>query len=99
MSPRPSRRSAPFMSRMVRESVLEATWKPMRDGKFALMTPVITFTEGRWVARMMWIPTALDFWARLISEVSTSGRGGDHQVGELVDDDDDVGKGPGPVVR
>ena len=60
------------MSRMVRESVLEATWKAMRDGKFALITPVMTFTEGRWVARMMWMPTARDFWARLISEVSTS---------------------------
>ena len=31
---------------------IEATLKEMRAGKFALMTPVITLTEGRCVARI-----------------------------------------------
>ena len=44
----------------------------MRLGKFALMRPVITFTEGRWVARSRWIPIARAFWASIASGVSTS---------------------------
>src|SRR5438067_6393375 len=56
MSPSPSRRSAPIASRMVRESVREVTWKEMRAGKLALMRPVMTSTEGRWVARIRWMP-------------------------------------------
>ncbi len=52
------------MSSTVRESVFEATWKAMRDGKFALITPVMTSTEGRWVASTRWIPTARAIWAR-----------------------------------
>ncbi len=38
------------MSSTVRESVLLATWNAIRDGKFALITPVITSTDGRCVA-------------------------------------------------
>ena len=64
MSPWPSRFSAPFMSSTVRESVLLATWKAIREGKLALMTPVITSTDGRWVASTRWIPTARAIWAR-----------------------------------
>src|SRR2546425_9386341 len=41
-----------FWSRIVRESVFEATWNAMRAGKFALMRPVSTSTEGRCVARI-----------------------------------------------
>ena len=63
MSPFPSRASAPFWSRIVRESVLDATRKAIRVGKFALMRPVITFTDGRWVATIKWIPIARAFWA------------------------------------
>ena len=33
------------------ESVRLATMKAIRVGMFALIKPVITFTEGRWVAR------------------------------------------------
>jgi len=36
----------------------------MRAGKFALIVPVMTFTEGRWVAMIMWMPVARESWAR-----------------------------------
>ena len=39
-------------SRIVRESVRVGTWNAIRDRKFALITPVITSTEGRCVATM-----------------------------------------------
>ena len=58
MSPRPISVSAPLASRIVRESTCEATWKAMREGRFALITPVITLTEGRWVAMIRWMPAA-----------------------------------------
>jgi len=34
----------------VRLSIFEVTWKAMRVGKFALIVPVMTSTDGRWVA-------------------------------------------------
>jgi len=71
MSPAPSRASAPNWSRMVRESTLEETWKEMRVGKLALMTPVMTSTEGRWVAMMRWIPAARAIWASRARDSST----------------------------
>ena len=43
---------------MVRESIMAATRKATRAGKFALMVPVMIFVVGRWVAMMAWIPTA-----------------------------------------
>ena len=72
MSPSPRRRSAPIASRIVRESVRDVTWNEMRAGKFALMRPVITSTEGRCVAITRWIPTARAIWASRASELSTS---------------------------
>ncbi len=72
MSPRPSRASAPFWSRIVRESTFCDTWKAMRLGKFALMMPVMTFTEGRWVARIRWMPTARAICASRWIDSSTS---------------------------
>ncbi len=72
MSPRPSSCSAPLPSSTVRESTLEATWKAMRVGKLALMSPVTTSTEGRWVAMIRWMPTARAIWASRTSEVWTS---------------------------
>jgi hypothetical protein len=72
MSPFPRRASAPFWSRIVRESVLEETRKAIRQGKLALISPVITFTEGRWVATMRWIPMARAFWARRVRGLSIS---------------------------
>ena len=49
---------------MVRESILDDTWKAIRDGMLALIRPVITSTDGRWVARIRWMPAARAFWAR-----------------------------------
>src|SRR5713226_8131655 len=49
MSPRPSSCSAPLLSRIVRESVFDETRNEMREGRLALMSPVITSTDGRWV--------------------------------------------------
>ena len=64
--------SAPLVSRMVRESTCEATWKAMREGRLALMTPVMTFTDGRCVAMMRWMPAARASWARRAMLVSIS---------------------------
>ena len=60
------------MSRMVRESTWEATAKAMREAMFALMVPVMTFTDGRWVATTRWMPVARASWARRQMEVSNS---------------------------
>ena len=38
------------MSRMMRDSILDATAKAMREGMFAFITPVIMSAEGRCVA-------------------------------------------------
>ncbi len=62
MSPNPRSVSAPDWSRIVRESNWEITLKETRDGKFALITPVSTSTEGRWVAKIRWIPAARAIW-------------------------------------
>ena len=72
MSPRPRSRSAPLPSRMTRESTFDETLKAMRDGRFALMTPVRTSVEGRCVATTRWMPTARAFCARRTTDSSTS---------------------------
>ena len=72
MSPWPSRLSAPCWSRMTRESVWLETANAIRDGTFALIIPVITSTEGRWVASTRWMPTARDFCASRMTQSSTS---------------------------
>ena len=46
----PSSRSAPGTSRMTRLSVWLVTAKAIRAGKLALISPVMTSTDGRWVA-------------------------------------------------
>ncbi len=83
--------SAPGVSMITRESIPVATLNAMRFVMFALMRPVTTFELGRWVATMRWIPAAR-------AELGdTHNRGLDvlarnhHEVGELVDDDDEVG--------
>ena len=63
MSPCPRSCSAPISPRIVRESIFEVTWNEIRVGKFALMVPVITSTDGRWVARITWMPAARAIWA------------------------------------
>ena len=72
MSPRPISWFAPGESNIVRESIIEATLNAMRAGKFALMTPVMMFVEGRCVAIIMWMPTARASWAMRAIGVSTS---------------------------
>ena len=72
MSPAPSSDSAPFWSRITRESVCEETAKAIREGTFALIMPVITSTRGLWVASTRWMPTARAFCARRMIESSTS---------------------------
>ena len=72
MSPWPSSDSAPFWSRITRESVCEHTAKAIRDGTLALIMPVMTSTRGDCVASTRWMPTARAFWARRMIESSTS---------------------------
>ena len=72
MSPLPMRRSAPGWSRMTRLSAREDTEKAMRLGMLALITPVMTSTDGRWVAMTRWMPTARAIWAMRTMESSTS---------------------------
>jgi hypothetical protein len=57
---------------MVRLSTRAATRNEMRDGKLALIKPVITSTEGRCVARIRWMPTARAICARRVIASSTS---------------------------
>jgi hypothetical protein len=57
---------------MVRESILEVTWKLIRVGRFALMTPVMTSTDGRCVAMIRWMPAARAFCASRWIRNSTS---------------------------
>ena len=89
MSPLPSSASAPFWSRMVRLSTFDATRNAIRLGKLALMRPVITFTDGRWVARIRWMPMARAFCASMRERRLDLALHRHHQVGELVDDDHD----------
>ena len=72
MSPRPSSRSAPGWSRITRLSTCEATAKAMRAGKLALIRPVTTSTDGRWVAITRWMPVARAICARRVMMRSVS---------------------------
>ena len=68
---------------------LAETAKAIRLGTFALIMPVITSTDGRWVASTRWMPTARDFCASRMIGLDRL-RADHHQVGELVDDDEQV---------
>ena len=57
---------------MVRLSILEVTWNEMRVGKFALMVPVMTSTDGRCVARITCRPAARAIWASRCTAPSMS---------------------------
>ena len=89
MSPLPTSFSAPIWSRITRLSVAEETAKASRAGMFALMSPVMMFTDGRCVATTRWMPTARAIWASRQIDSSTSRARDHHEVGELVDDDED----------
>ena len=90
MSPMPSSDSAPFWSRITRESVCELTAKAIRDGTLALIMPVMTSTRGRLRGEH---EVDADR-ARLLRDpddrVLDVGRRDHHQVGELVDHAEDV---------
>ena len=92
MSPLPSSCSAPLPSRIVRESVFDDTRNEMRDGRLALIRPVMTSTDGPLRredqvdadgARHLRQPA--DRFLDLVARHH-------HQVGQLVDDDDDEGQ-------
>ncbi|OPZ59046.1 MAG: hypothetical protein BWY86_01329 [Candidatus Aminicenantes bacterium ADurb.Bin508] len=57
---------------IVAESCREGTVRAIREGRLFLIVPVITSTDGLWVARMRCIPAALAIWARRAIEFSTS---------------------------
>ena len=50
ISPFPSNFSAPDVSKIVRESILEETAKAIREGILALITPVMISVDGLCVA-------------------------------------------------
>ena len=75
---------------MVRLSILLVTWKLMRVGRLALMTPVMTSTDGSLrrhdqvdAGRARLLGEALDEEFDLLA-------GGHHQIGKLVDDHHDL---------
>ena len=72
MSPLPIRRSAPGWSRTTRLSASDETAKAKREGILAFIRPVMTSTDGRWVARTRWMPTARAIWAIRQMDSSTS---------------------------
>ena len=72
MSPLPSSFSAPALSRIVRLSTCEETANAMREGMLALMTPVMTLTDGRCVAMTRCMPAARASCARRQMDSSTS---------------------------
>ena len=72
MSPLPRSFSAPTWSRIVFESTPEVTANAILEPIFALITPVITSTEGLCVAISRCMPAALASAASLDIYVSTS---------------------------
>ena len=55
----------------------------------ALMRPVITLTDGRCVAITRWMPTARAIWAMRADRLLDVAGRDHHQVGQLVDHDQD----------
>ena len=92
MSPWPSSDSAPFWSRITRESVCELTAKAIRDGTLALIMPVMTSTRGDCVASTRWMPDRARLLRQADDRVLDVGGRDHHEVGELVDDAQDVGQ-------
>ena len=81
---------------ITRESVCDATEKASRDGMLALITPVITLTDGTLGCQHEVYPDRPPTSGRFCTiESSTIPAGHHHQVVELVDNHHDVGE---PVV-
>ena len=75
---------------MIRLSSEDETAKAMRLGMFAFMRPVITSADGRCVAMMRCMPAARPICATRQMLSSTSLAAHEHEVRQLVDDDDDL---------
>ena len=71
-SPWPTSFSAPGVSKITRLSASELVAKERRDGTFALINPVTTSTDGRWVASTKWIPAERANWVIRTTDSSTS---------------------------
>src|ERR1700680_2994649 len=94
MSPRPSSFSAPPESRMTRLSTCEPTANAIREGMLALIRPVMMSAEGRCVAVVRWVAPATASRGDTPDELLDLAGRDHHQVGQLVDDDHDVGQLP-----
>ena len=92
MSPWPSSDSAPFWSRITRESVCEETAKAIRDGTLALIMPVMTSTRGRLRGEHEVDADRARLLREADDRVLDVGGRDHHQVGELVDHAQDVGQ-------
>ena len=92
MSPIPTSFSAPAPSMITRQSVCDATENASRDGMLALMTPVMTSTDGRWVAMHQVDTNGPGHLGDADDGLLDLAAGHHHQVVELVDDHDQVGE-------
>ncbi len=57
---------------MTRLSASDEVANASRDGTLALISPVTTSTEGRWVASTRWMPAARASWVMRTTASSTS---------------------------
>ena len=71
-SPLPTSFSAPGWSRITRLSARDEVANASRLGTFALISPVTTSTDGRWVASTRWMPAARASWVIRTIASSTS---------------------------
>ena len=75
---------------IVRESTPEETENAIRDGMFALISPVMTLTDGRCVAIIRWMPRCSRQLSQTADGILYLTRGNHHQICQLVDDDHDL---------
>jgi len=68
----PNKSSAPFLPKIVLLSISDTTPNAILVGILALMSHVITLTDGLCVATIRWIPTARAFCAIRVIQFSTS---------------------------
>ncbi len=57
---------------MTRESVIDEVANASRDGTLALIRPVTTSVDGRWVASTRWMPAARASCVMRTTDSSTS---------------------------
>jgi hypothetical protein len=82
--------SAPIWSRMVRLSILLETWKEMRVGMLALIRPVMTSTRGALRGQDEVHAGGAGLLGQACDELFDLLAHHHHEVGQLVDHDDDV---------